>query len=68
MSSCHILYSLSKRSWPLTWLAHHRDMPDETPAMPLSDAHFGGFFVSGIGLAAPYLQEVSENTREGVRA
>lgn len=22
-------------------------MPDNTPAMPLTEAHFGGFFVSG---------------------
>ena len=61
MSSCHILYSRSKRSWPLTWLAHHRNMTDETPAMPLSDAHFGGFFVSGSWLAEPFWREAVMN-------
>lgn len=40
----------------------------DTPAMPLTKAHFGGFFVPGIGLAVPYLQKAAENTREGVRA
>lgn len=52
----------------LTGRSRHFSMMSDTPAMPLKDAHFGGFFVSCIGLADPYLQEATENTREGVEA
>ena len=51
----------------LTLRLLHSNMMGDIPAMPLPDAHSGGFFVSGIGLAVPYLQEAAENTREGVR-
>lgn len=52
----------------LTGRPRHFSMMGDTPAMPLKDAHFGGFFVSGVGPAAPHLQKAAEYTREGVRA
>jgi len=52
----------------LTLWSRHFSMMGDTPAMPLFDAHSGGFFVSSIGLDSPCLDEAAENTREGVRA
>lgn len=42
---------------------HVRDIP----AMPLSDAHSGGFFVSGGWLVESSRREVVANAREGVK-
>ena len=59
--------SYSHLRWVLTARLLHSRMEGDTPAMPLPDAHSGGFFVSDSGLAAPYLKVAAENTREGVR-
>ncbi len=46
----------------------HSSMVGDTPAMPLHEAHSGGFFVSGGWLVESSHRELMANAREGVKA
>ncbi len=58
--------SYSHLNSALTVRLRHYSMMDDIPAMPLIDAHSGGFFVSGSGATGSPLKEADENQREGV--
>lgn len=52
----------------LTVRPRYSNMMNDTPAMPLKDAHSGGFFVSSNWLAESSRREAVMNAREGIKA
>lgn len=50
----------------LTVRLRHSSIRGDIPAMPLIDAHSGGFFVSGSGPTGSHLKEAGENQVEEV--
>ncbi|MEO1853370.1 MULTISPECIES: hypothetical protein [unclassified Chromohalobacter] len=58
--------SYSHLNSALTVRLRRYSMMDDIPAMPLIDAHFGGFFVSGSGPTGSHLKEAGENQVEEV--
>ena len=50
----------------LTLWSRHFSMTGDTPAMPLTEAHFGGFFVSSSWFVESSRRKTVANSREGM--